>query len=300
MTSNLIPPVYHRQRLLLFLIHQAGGRLGRMDLQKLLFLFIQEGGTTQYSFVPYRYGCFSFQANEDLDLLSSRGWLSMHGNEWVLNSDISRFQWVTDSAENQHVRNWLSRNRLRGRPLVREVYRRFPYYAINSEIKNELMTPTQLRSIPYALPAASTNIELYTIGYEAISFEAFANKLIRNRVAILCDVRRNPLSRKFGFSKSKLCSLLPRLGIEYVHFPELGIPSDERKNLHEDGARTALFGSYARQLPEQEDALEHVYRLLRKHKRLALTCFEQEAKDCHRHCISDYFSSRDRIKVVHL
>jgi hypothetical protein len=39
---------------------------------------------------------------------------------------------------------------------------------------------------------------IYTLGYEGISLEAYINKLIKNDVKLLCDVRKNPLSRKFG------------------------------------------------------------------------------------------------------
>jgi hypothetical protein len=45
---------------------------------------------------------------------------------------------------------------------------------------------------------------IVTIGYEGRSLEAFLNLLLQNSVTLLCDVRRNPLSRKYGFSKSTL------------------------------------------------------------------------------------------------
>ena len=47
-------------------------------------------------------------------------------------------------------------------------------------------------------------------------------------IGLLCDVRKNPLSRKFGFSKKKLKHITETVGIKYVHIPELGIESDKR------------------------------------------------------------------------
>ncbi|WP_200885350.1 DUF488 family protein [Jejuia pallidilutea] len=48
------------------------------------------------------------------------------------------------------------------------------------------------------------DITLFTIGYEGISLEHYLNKLIRNNIKLLCDVRKNALSMKYGFSKSQL------------------------------------------------------------------------------------------------
>jgi len=45
---------------------------------------------------------------------------------------------------------------------------------------------------------------LFTIGYEGISLEEYFNRLIKNDVKVLVDVRNNPLSMKFGFSKTQL------------------------------------------------------------------------------------------------
>ena len=41
--------------------------------------------------------------------------------------------------------------------------------------------------------------------------------LIREDVKLLCDVRKNPLSMKFGFSKNQLKGILEGVGIEYIH-----------------------------------------------------------------------------------
>ena len=85
---------------------------------------------------------------------------------------------------------------------------------------------------------------LFTIGYEGISLDAYLNRLVRNNVQALCDVRRNPLSRKHGFSKATLRDKVGGLGIRYVHVPELGSDSSERRSLatRQDYAR--LFARY--------------------------------------------------------
>ena len=141
---------------------------------------------------------------------------------------------------------------------------------------------------------------LFTIGYEGISFEAYANQLIKNNVRLLCDVRRNPLSRKFGFSKSSLGMMLPRLGIVYLHIPELGIPSELRRSLDTEDDYARLFADYRKKLPAQSGSLAKVEQLLRQHKRIALTCFEKEHTSCHRHCVSDWLKKARSLEVCHL
>ncbi len=56
--------LYKRQKLLLDLVHAAGGELAATDLQKLLFLYGQQcEDEPSYRFIPYRYGCFSFHVH---------------------------------------------------------------------------------------------------------------------------------------------------------------------------------------------------------------------------------------------
>jgi hypothetical protein len=40
--------------------------------------------------------------------------------------------------------------------------------------------------------------------------------LLQNDVTLLCDVRKNAYSQKFGFTKNELEAMLARAGIEYV------------------------------------------------------------------------------------
>ena len=44
----------------------------------------------------------------------------------------------------------------------------------------------------------------FTIGYEGRAIDEYMNLLLENHVKVLCDVRKNPISRKRGFSKTAL------------------------------------------------------------------------------------------------
>jgi uncharacterized protein (DUF488 family) len=197
---------------------------------------------------------------------------------------------------------FLSRYRsLRGTKLLTYVYERYPYYAIRSRIVDEVLGQSSSNRVKKEKRALTrTNTMLYTIGYEGLSFESYANQLIQNDVRLLCDVRKNPLSRKFGFSKGTLSQLLPKLDIVYLHIPELGIDADLRQKLETEDDYKKLFADYRKQLPERMDSLTELERLLEQYKRIALTCFEKEHTSCHRHCVSDYLEKQKSLKVCHL
>ena len=74
--------LYYRQKILLSLLEVFGGRLKKTDLQKYLFLFTQEYQKNRsYEFVPYKFGCFSFQSVADLKKLTDIGIIKA-GEDW--------------------------------------------------------------------------------------------------------------------------------------------------------------------------------------------------------------------------
>ncbi len=293
------PPIYNRQKLLLFLLECAGGSLSKIDLQKLLFLYLEETGANHYAFVPYRFGCYSFLANDDLDLLQKRGWLVQDKKKLKLHNSIALLPWVKSNSERIAIEEWLKKKTKRGKSLVREIYLKYPYYAIYSEIKEKILDRNELASANQTgIMFGSDQKACYTIGYEGLHIEDYINKLIRNGIKLLCDVRQNPLSRKYGFSKRSLSTLLPKFGIEYIHLPNLGIESKKRKDSKND--YRMLFDDYRKKLPEHQIELSRIMKEFNTHKRIALTCFEREPEDCHRHCIGDFLARHHNITVYHL
>ena len=124
-----------------------------------------------------------------------------------------------------------------------------------------------------------------------------------NNVNILIDVRKNPFSRKHGFSQNDLRAYTEKVGIEYYHLPELGITSHLRKDLSGKQSYEKLFEYYASTiLPAQGPALDKIKQLLLKYRRVALTCFEADPHMCHRHKITELFELDTNldIPVVHI
>ncbi|MEX2317691.1 MAG: DUF488 domain-containing protein [Pirellulales bacterium] len=68
--------------------------------------------------------------------------------------------------------------------------------------------------------------KLFTAGYAGHDLDSFLEKLRNNDIQTVVDIRQNPVSRKKGFSRSRLPEFLSDHGIEYVHVRELGVPVD--------------------------------------------------------------------------
>ena len=132
--------------------------------------------------------------------------------------------------------------------------------------------------------------------------EQYINTLIINDVKVLCDVRKNPLSMKFGFSKSRLKSACEGVGIEYIHIPELGIVSEKRKELNSMNDYNKLFTDYEKTVLEHStNYIKRLVKTLYKKKRIALTCFEKESCMCHRGRVANkLLSLDDTINITHL
>ncbi len=273
--------MFYRQKILLALIEAFGGSLKSRDLQKYLFLFTQKCQKDKsYEFVPYKYGCFSFQSYADRRNLVEAGHLKA-GEDWELNEQI--YLKKLKKGDAQKVLNFKKHYKhLFGDELIKEVYRGFPYYAINSHIADKLMNENELSIIESERPSQSESC-FFTIGYEGQSFENYLNRLIQSNVKLLCDVRKNPLSRKYGFSKLTLSESLNKLGIEYKHIPELGIVSEKRQELKSQSDYDNLFNEYEKTtLKDNKEALDNLSLLVKQYKRVAITCFEAEPCYCHR------------------
>lgn len=166
--------------------------------------------------------------------------------------------------------------------LVEYTYKNYPFYAIKSTIAKNVLNKAELKTVKEAVPENNETI-LYTIGYEGISLEAYLNKLILNNVKMVCDVRKNSLSMKYGFSKSQLQKACESLDIKYLHIPDLGIDSDKRQSLNSQNDYDLLFKEYAKTtLVTKKTLIYEVLHMLESNKRIVLTCFEAHECQCHR------------------
>jgi uncharacterized protein (DUF488 family) len=283
--------MFYRRKIILALLQLFEGQIDKISLQKLLFLFTQRQAKAEYDFIPYHYGCYSYSANADLTAMVSKGILSETISHFtkVDTTDYIKTLKEADRKLLQEVKTHYGN--MSANTLMKHTYLNFPYWAINSKKAKELLSAEQLEKVSNSRPKGTKTI-LFTIGYEGISLEEYLNRLIKNDIKVLVDVRCNPLSMKYGFSKSQLQRYCNSLGIEYVHFPEVGIQSDQRQELNTQADYDKLFAVYRQNnLTKTTASQEKIFRLLKDNKRIALTCFEANINQCHRKHLAEAVAS---------
>ncbi len=288
--------LFDRQKCLLALLGALGGRVGNLDFQKLLFLYCTEDSQppAPYDFVPYRFGAFSFTSYADRRKLIERGMLVDDEHAWHLTPTGQTVLDALPLPTAPFAAFVRKHGGLRGDALVAETYRRHPYYATRSEIAERVLRG-DVSALQRIEDARNTtpHAQLATIGYEGRTLERYLNALLAAGVTLLCDVRRNPLSRKYGFSKGTLSKGCEGVGLRYEHLPTLGIASDERQNLKTQADYDTLFARYERDsLPLQTAALDRIVGWIGEGERVALTCYEELPQQCHRHCVAEALERR--------
>lgn len=254
----------------------------KIRLQKLLFLFTKKQSKSEYDFIPYRFGCYSYSANADMTAMVTRG-LLLEDEKHFTKKDKTDYlkQLKSDDLKLlQEVK--LNYGKMSASALMKHTYTNFPFYATKSEVAENILSKVELEKVNDSKPKSSKTI-LFTIGYEGISLEEYLVRLIKNDVKVLVDVRNNPLSMKYGFSKGQLTKYCTSVGIAYVHIPEVGIRSEQRQELKTQSDYDKLFAVYRKSnLTKTTKAQEKILELLKKNKRIALTCFEANICQCHR------------------
>jgi len=285
---------------MLALLQIFGGKLDKIKFQKLLFLLSNNQDIPSFDFIPYKYGCFSFQSYADLRTMIKYGYVEENGNSsngsWIIidQNDYLKELLAPDLAELRSIKRTFGKYSTSD--LIKFTYTNFPYYAINSTISNNYLDENELKMIEETRPQINHNV-LYTIGYEGTSLEKYLNKLIHNNIKVLCDVRKNPLSMKYGFSKNQLKNACESIGITYTHIPELGIESKKRQHLVTQSDYDALFKEYRNTtLASVDSELHKLFDLMNINSRIALTCFESNINQCHRKHVANKLTTLPKWK----
>lgn len=279
--------MFYRHKILLAILETWGGEISAIDFQKILFLFTKEQKTPTYYFVPYNLGCFSFQSYADKRTLIAQGLLEQHPKKWI-KKNTENFLSLLNTEDQEKIQSLhQSIGYLRGKNLIKYIYLNHPYFAINSDILDKILTKQEQKIIENQKPKQNDH-RLFTIGYQNRSIDYFLNLLVKNNIHALCDVRKNAFSMKYGFSKQTLKTALEKFGIIYIHLPQLGIDSDKRQGLKNLDDYACLFEEYQQTtLKKQRNIIKILYSIFLRDKRIALTCFESNPQYCHRHKVAE-------------
>jgi uncharacterized protein (DUF488 family) len=281
--------MYYRRKLLLALLEVFDDNLNRTDCEKLLFNFCKDTGKNHYDFFPHRYGPFSFVSYYDKQRLTELGLLKQ-SLDFQLNTKHSYLKELDPS--DKKVLLELKASGLRGDRLIMKTYRENPQFTVRSVILDRLFDIEEIKQLQFAWNTDKTPF-IFTVGYEGLTIDSFLNKLIAYNIMAIVDVRNNPQSMKYGFSKKSFCDYIDKAGMKYTHIPELGIPSAMRKGLGKDVSYEELFQKYEIDLlPNQEQAKMRLLDLLTKYHRIALVCFEANHNYCHRNTLVEYLQKK--------
>lgn len=288
--------MFYRRKIILALIQIFEGELEKIRLQKLLFLFTQKQNEKIFDFIPYKYGCFSYTANADLTAMAGKEMLTETESHFTSNEKTDYIKSLKE-IDLKHLKEIKQLyGNMSANALMKHTYTNFPYWATNSIKAESLLTAEEFEKVKNSKVVGNKTI-LFTIGYEGVSLEEYLNRLLRNDVKILVDVRNNPLSMKYGFNKNQLKRYCENLGIVYMHFPEVGIQSEQRQELNTQIDYDKLFDIYrANNLTKTVSTQTKILRLLEEHQRIALTCFEANICQCHRKHLAEAIENLPNFK----
>ncbi|MFI0243153.1 DUF488 family protein [Streptomyces sp. NPDC016845] len=141
---------------------------------------------------------------------------------------------------------------------------------------------------------------LWSAGYEGRDIDSFVASLLTAQISMVADVRLTPISRKPGFSKTRLGHALDEAGIAYTHLRALGNPKDNRAPFWEGriSEGRARFRSLLR-----TDAARADLDVLAEHAaqaRVAVLCFEKDEQRCHRQVVLETLRKRASLPIAPL
>ncbi|WP_283636946.1 DUF488 family protein [Aquaticitalea lipolytica] len=290
--------MFYRRKIILSLFQLCNGNVEKTKLQKLLFLYSQRKQEAEYDFVPYKFGCYSYSANADLVTMVKKEYLS-ESEKGYKKIDLKDYLPTLKPKDRVLLTETVeSYGNMTNETLIKHTYINFPYYAINSTIAERILNKEYYNRVLKTIPNNSKK-SIFTIGYEGISLENYLNKLVKNNIKLLVDVRKNPLSMKYGFSKTLLKRFCESLGIKYIHIPEVGINSNQRQTLENQEDYDILFENYKKTtLKETSIKQQEILKLLNEYNRIALTCFESNICQCHRLPLAESLKSIESDLVV--
>ncbi len=137
---------------------------------------------------------------------------------------------------------------------------------------------------------------MWSAGYEGRDIESFVASLVDSRISVVADVRLTPISRKKGFSKTRLA--LAEAGIEYTHLRGLGNPKDNREPFWDgrvEVGRAQL--SVASCVPRRPKPTLLALAEHAQASRVAVLCFEKDERRCHRQVVLETVRSRIQVPV---
>jgi len=248
--------------------------MSELRLARLLFLIKQsipeKNRSCLFDFVPYIIGPYSFELANNLFSLQRKG--------------LIKIDWNKIRIVKKHAPNYESKT-----SYIKEIIELYEQTS-DGDLLQIIISKNPESSIFNKIakkkdPSGIRN-GIITIGYEGRTIDAFMKYLLDEKVQYLMDIRNNPWSMKYGYTKNTLQHICDLLEIKYRNIKTLGIPSCRRKQVRTKSDRDALFREFRESLREQTKELNGFIELGKEH-RIALMCFERDPLLCHRSIVAE-------------
>ena len=262
---------------LAFVLSSLKKDIQRIDLNNLLaFISANIAHENSFDFVMSNSGIFSYELENTIKRFKEKRILNANGIVSIENIDEI-------SSRAQRVRVDDQMNILK---LIKEFY-------TNPQDSLSKIADLYTQSAKHAQKNT-----IFTAGYEGVSVDSFILRILNAGIKNIVDVRCNPISRKFGFSKGQLSGFCESVNLAYSHIPALGIPSESRKSLTCKNDYQVLFAEYERTIlentnQEQENLIEVAYAAP-----TVLICFEADKNMCHRTRLAKRISKKSGMKIM--
>lgn len=128
-------------------------------------------------------------------------------------------------------------------------------------------------------------------GYEGKTLNDLLETAAQTRAYAIVGIRKNAISRKKGFSKTRLREAVESAGLTYVHLRSLGKPKDNRAAFSKPGtpmaeAAHSRFETEILKTHEGQLAI-HTLANLAESGPIILLCYESDHSQCHRSLVVD-------------
>ena len=147
------------------------------------------------------------------------------------------------------------------------------------------------------------SIKLYTIGFTQKTAQDFFERLRRNGVRRLVDIRVHPGGQLSGFAKQEdLPYFLRELadGCGYVHLPVLAPTKEILKDYRDDGDWPRYVARFE-QLMDERDVPNSLDRAEFEATPACLLCSEATPEQCHRRLVAERLAAHwPGVEIIHL
>jgi len=285
----------NRRKVLLSLLAQRERPLPLTRANLLLSLMNLDVEKPLYQFIPTGTGPVSIDLLHDLRALEKTGKVTVGGEAIQLHEDATDpLPSALGQDEQELLLERLKQYGSKNEPaLLDEIIGRKPFFAIRSE-----RSDAAVEAIRKEILSAPRG--LYTLGYEALSIDAFINHLIAANIQTVVDVREFAFSRRSEFTKSNLEEALALGGIAYIGMGEVGIPTKARREILAHKSKEELLEYYETEiLPTTAEYAKTIAALVEVHN-TALICHEEDPLLCHRSRFAAFALMKEpSISLVH-